>query len=284
MNERLQADTARLSYALGATADAARRLEIQDAQFADISERLLDRLNIRPTDRVVELGVGAGSFARRILHRLGPGGNFVGVDKTQGLLDQAANRIAQISAAQVKLMLADISDAGAWLAGADVLVGRTVLHHLAMPEVLLGRLRGALRPGTRLGFIEPEFRALVGRLAVLEHRGRQDMVPLRRWAEGISRYYQACGLSPTIGATLGRTLEAAGFEEVESDWFECPIDANGIENILLYYDEIRDKYESLGIMTAAEIERDQRLLAALRLDGLPAVWGMYCVTCKQSGR
>src|SRR5487761_76241 len=137
MNERLQADTARLSYALGATADAARRLEIQDAQFADISERLLDRLNIRPTDRVVELGVGAGSFARRILHRLGPGGNFVGVDKTQGLLDQAANRIAQISAAQVKLMLADISDAGAWLAGADVLVGRTVLHHLAMPEVLL---------------------------------------------------------------------------------------------------------------------------------------------------
>lgn len=269
-----------LSYALGATSDAARRLEIQDAQFAGISERLLDRLGLQPHDCVVELGTGAGSFSRRILPRLGQASTFIGLDKTQALLDQASRQIAAVSEAQVELVLADICDADVWLARADVVVGRTVLHHLPLPEVFLGRLRGVLRPGTRLGFIEPEFRALVGRLAALEHEGRTELTPLRRWAEGISRYYQGRGLSPTIGATLARTLEAAGYQNVVGEWFECPMDSNGIENMLLYYDEVRDNYQSSGIMTPADIERDQRLLAALSVDDLPAVWGMYCVTCR----
>nr|HQU45014.1 hypothetical protein [Pirellulales bacterium] len=114
-----------------------------------------------------------------------------------------------------------------------------------------------------------------------ERQGRPELAPFRRWAEGISRYYQACGLSPTIGATLARTLEISGYEDVESEWFECPMDATGIENMLLYYDEIRDRYEALGTMSAAEIDRDKQLLAALSTRDLPAVWGMYCVTCRQ---
>ena len=83
----------------------------------------------------------------------------------------------------------------------------------------------------------------------------------------------------SIGATLARTLEAAGYRQVHSEWFECPMDQAGIENMLLYYDEIREKYHSLGIMTSEEIDEQQRLLAALGVDNLPAVWGMYCVTC-----
>ena len=67
-------------YALGTTAGAARRLEIQDAQFAAISERLLDRLQIQTSDRVVELGAGAGSFSLRIARRLGTDGTLIAVD------------------------------------------------------------------------------------------------------------------------------------------------------------------------------------------------------------
>ncbi|HET6878701.1 MAG TPA: methyltransferase [Pirellulales bacterium] len=281
MNDDSQTKQA-LTYALGANDAAARRLEIQDAQFAAISERLLDGLSLRPNDRVVELGMGAGSFSRRILNRLGKAGVLVGIDKTQGLLDQAARSLAPLSGPHLELKLADISEAESWLSDADVVVGRTVLHHLEMPEVLLGRWRHVLRPGTRLGFIEPEFRVLIGRLAALEQQSRGELAPLRRWAEGISRYYQICGLSPTIGATLARTLAAAGYEQVETEWFECPMDANGIENILLYYDEIRDRYEASGVMSAAQIDRDKQLLAALPTDDLPAIWGMYCVTCRQA--
>jgi ubiquinone/menaquinone biosynthesis C-methylase UbiE len=278
-NHDSQAD-ARHGYALGANVAAARRLEIQDAQFAAISERLLDRLSLRPNDRVLELGIGAGSFTRRLVRRLGPHGTLIGIDKTQGLLDQAAVNLAG-SPARVELKLADIGDADPWLVKANVVAERTVLHHLPMPEVQLGRWRHILQPGTRLGFVEPEFRVLVGRLAALESQGRAELAPLRRWAEGISRYYQSCGLSPTIGATLGPTLASAGYQDVVSEWFECPMDANGIENILLYYDEIGDRYQQFGTMTAEEIARDMELLRALPIDNLPAIWGMYCVTCRQ---
>jgi trans-aconitate methyltransferase len=140
-------------YALGANNAAARRLEVQDAQFAAVSERLLDRLNLRPCDRVVELGAGAGSFSRRILSRLGPEGLLIGIDKTQGLLDQATANLPGIRSAHFELKLVDIGDADHLLADTDVVVARTVLHHLEMPEVLLGRWRHVLRPGSRLGFI-----------------------------------------------------------------------------------------------------------------------------------
>src|SRR6202035_4999427 len=81
-------------YVLGQSERAARRLEIQDAHFADVSERLLDDLELVPHERVVELGCGPGAFSRRIMRWLGAGGVLVGVDSSEGLLLQAQNRLA----------------------------------------------------------------------------------------------------------------------------------------------------------------------------------------------
>jgi cyclopropane fatty-acyl-phospholipid synthase-like methyltransferase len=66
------------NHVLGQGAGAARRLEIQDRQFAGPSERLLDLLDLRPADRVVEFGCGPGGLARRIIRRLGPAGVWSG--------------------------------------------------------------------------------------------------------------------------------------------------------------------------------------------------------------
>src|SRR5437763_7357572 len=81
-------------YVLGQSERAARRLLIQDAHFADASERLLDELALRPGDRVVELGCGPGGLSKRILRRLGVGGVLVGVDSSEGLLTQAQAYLA----------------------------------------------------------------------------------------------------------------------------------------------------------------------------------------------
>ncbi|MCH7750424.1 MAG: methyltransferase domain-containing protein, partial [Acidobacteria bacterium] len=267
------------NYALGSTTDAMRRLEIQDAQFAQVSEEMLDALALRSDDRVVELGIGAGALGRRIMRRLGPGGVLVGADYTQTFLDQATNNVSGISEAKFEPVLADIRQLGPWLEGADVVVGRTILHHIPLVETFLGTLHGIVRPGTRIGFIEPEFRALLGRLSALEAAGRSDVTPLGIWARGIARYYQACGLSPSIGAGLALTLESAGYRQVCCRFSECPTDRTVIENMLLFYDEVREKYELLDIMTGSEIDRNKQELASLSLVDLPAVWGNYCVTC-----
>jgi ubiquinone/menaquinone biosynthesis C-methylase UbiE len=266
-------------YVLGESARAARRLQIQDAHFGDVSEQLLDDLALAPQDRVVELGCGPGSFSRRIMRRLSGGGVLVGVDCTQGLLDQACNHLKDVGAARFEPVLADIAQLGTWLEGADVVVGRAVLHHVPMAEVMLGRLRARLRPGTRVGFIEPDFRTAVARLAHLEATGRPELAPLRVWAGAINNLYLANRLSPDVGATMAGALELAGYGKIKAGWAVCRSDELMIENILMFYDEVRDRLQALNILTAAEIERQQHLLRELAPATLPAAWGTFRVAC-----
>jgi ubiquinone/menaquinone biosynthesis C-methylase UbiE len=267
-------------YVLGQTARAARRLELQDAHLADLSERLLDELALRPGDRVVELGCGPGSFSRRILRRLGEGGVLVGVDASAALLDQARAALAGTGPARFEPVAGNIAELGPWLDGADVVVGRTVLHHLPLAEAVLGRLRAAVRPGTRVGFLEPDFRTQLARLAYLEATGRPELAPLRVWAATIDQLYQANRISPDIGATLGRALEAAGYGGVRAAWTACGSDALTLENMVMVYDEIAERLTALGILGRAEVEEQQRLLRALPTEGLPPVWGMHLVTAE----
>jgi ubiquinone/menaquinone biosynthesis C-methylase UbiE len=265
-------------YVLGQSVSAARRLEVQDAHLADVSERLLDELGLRPNDRVVEFGCGPGGFSRRILRRLGAGGVLVGVDSSEGLLAQARGALAGAGPARFEPVLADVSGLGPWLDGADVVAARTMLHHVPMAELLLGRLRAALRHGTRVGFIEPDFRSPLGRLAYLEATGRPELAPLRTWPVAINTLYLANRLSPDVGASLGRTLEAAGYRRVRAEWTEGRADELMIENMLMVYDEIRDRLQALGVLTGEEVDQQQRLLRALPTDSLPPAWGIFRAT------
>jgi len=267
-------------YVLGQTAHAARRLEIQDAHFADESEQLLDDLALRPDDRVVEVGCGPGGFSGRILRRLGAGGVLVGVDSSEGLLSQARAALSAPGPAHFEPVLADISGLGPWLDGADVVVGRAVLHHIPMVELVLGRLRTLVRPGTRIGFIEPDFRTPLARIAYLEATGRQELEPLRVWAVAINQLYLANRISPDVGATLAQTLETAGYRRVRAGWSPCRSDARMLENMVMFYDEVRDRLQTLGILTTGEAERQQRLLRTLSAESLPAAWGIFRVACE----
>jgi ubiquinone/menaquinone biosynthesis C-methylase UbiE len=265
-------------YVLGQSEGAARRLHIQDAHFADTSEQLLDELALRPADRVVELGCGPGGFSRRVLRRLGPGGVLVGVDASNGLLEQARSFLAGLGPAVFEPVLADVPSLGPWLDGADVVLARTMLHHIPMVEFVLGRLRTRLRPGTRVGFLEPDFRSPLARLAYAEITGRPELSPLRVWAIAINELYLARRLSPDVGATLARSLEMAGYREVRAGWSECRSDSLMIENMLMFYDEVRDRLIELDILSAAAIDEQKRLLRALVPESLPPAWGSFRVT------
>jgi ubiquinone/menaquinone biosynthesis C-methylase UbiE len=262
-------------YVLGESETAARRLAIQDAHFAEPSEQLLDSLALRPGDHVVELGCGPGSFSRRVLQRLGEGGVLVGVDASEGLLAQARRSLSGLGPARFELVLADISQLGSWLDGADVVIGRAVLHHVPMAELLVGRLRVRLQPGTRVGFLEPDFRAPLARLAYLKATGRPELAPLVVWATALNTLYQAIRISPCVGASLARALEMAGYQAVRAGWAECRSDERMIENMIMIYDEVHDRLEALGILTDDEIDRQKALLSQLPPQSLPAAWGTY---------
>ncbi|HEY2909203.1 MAG TPA: methyltransferase [Gemmataceae bacterium] len=266
-------------YVLGSSAEAARRLEIQDRHFAEASEQLLDFLKLRPTDRVVELGCGPGMFSRRILKRLGAGGTLVAVDSAPGLLEQAKAMLGNTAPVKYQPTLADAAQLGDWLDGADVVCGRAVLHHIPMAEFTIGRLRGRVRPGTRLGFMEPDFRAPLARVAHLEAAGHEELEPLRVWATVINELYLIRRISPCVGATLATAFTDAGCCNVQAAYAEFPCNDLVIDNMIMFYDEVGATLEKLGIITRAECARQQGLLKQVPL-GAPAVWGVHLVSCE----
>ncbi|MBY0526781.1 MAG: methyltransferase domain-containing protein [Gemmataceae bacterium] len=215
-----------------------------------------------------------------MLRRLGEGGVLVGVDCTEGLLNQARTALDGVSAARFEPVLADVASLGSWLDGADAVVARTMLHHVPMVELVLGKLRATLRPGTRLGFLEPDFRTPLAQLAYLECTVRPELAPLRVWATAINQLYLARRISPAVGASLARTLEFAGYRRVRADWVAGRADGMMIENMLMFYDEVREPLQSLGILTAPEIDEQKRLLPTLHSQSLPAAWGIHWVVCE----
>jgi ubiquinone/menaquinone biosynthesis C-methylase UbiE len=267
-------------YVLGQSQRAARRLEVQDAHFAEASEQMLDALPVRPGDRVVELGCGPGTFSRRVLRRLGDGGVLVGVDCSEGLLNQAGELLGDEGPARFEPVLADAAQLGPWLDGATAVVGRAVLHHVPMAEFLLGRLRATLRPGTRVGFLEPDFRSPLAQLAYLEATGRPELAPLRVWTIAINQLYQLSRLSPAVGASLAQALQTAGYRNIRTARSECRSDAMMVENMIMFYDEVRERLAALGIFSLDEIAEQKRLLAELKAEQLPSAWGMHWVVCE----
>ena len=53
-----------------------------------------------------------------------------------------------------------------------------------------------------------------------------------------------------------------------------------LENMRMFYDEVRDRLMSLGIMTAEEIARQQGLLREPHAESLPPAWAAFRVACE----
>jgi hypothetical protein len=117
-------------------------------------------------------------------------------------------------------------------------------------------------------------------VAYLEATGRTELAPLRVWALAINQLYLAHRLSPAVGATLAATLETAGYRNVRSHWMECGSDANTLENMGMFYDEVGSQLQELKILSGDEIVRQQELLRSLPVNSLPGVWGIFRVACE----
>ena len=104
-----------------------------------------------------------------------------------------------------------------------------------------------------------------------------------RWP--LTNSYAATRLSPAVGATLARTLELAGYRGVREHWAEGRTDAFTVENMLMFYDEVRDRLQAHGILTAQEIDEQRRLFVPcrptdFRPPGEVIAWHARCRRCQ----
>jgi trans-aconitate 2-methyltransferase len=103
---------------------------------------ILERLELRGDETVLDLGVGTGRVAAQLLERL-PSGRVIGVDGSAQMIEQAR---AVLDPERVTLVVADLLDL-AVDEPADAAVSSATFHWIADHDRLFARVRGALREG-----------------------------------------------------------------------------------------------------------------------------------------
>ncbi len=112
-------------------------------------ERTLDRVPLRTTWKVLEVGCGAGFAATYLRGRFG---SYLGCDHSQELIRAAEEQNPGPNVEFVNTSIEEFADTGKF----DLIFLVGVLHHLEDRPSIMRRLRGLLRPGGYLAVNEPQ--------------------------------------------------------------------------------------------------------------------------------
>ncbi len=110
-----------------------------------MGREVLDRLDLRGDETVVDAGCGSGRLTALIAERV-PDGRVIGVDASTSMIDAARRRLGD----GIELRVADL--VGLDLGGetADVVFSTATFHWIADHDALFASLRGVLADGGRL--------------------------------------------------------------------------------------------------------------------------------------
>jgi SAM-dependent methyltransferase len=124
-----------------------------DAVFAPLTAAALDAAAPTANERVLDIGCGCGATVLALAHRVGPGGQVLGLDVSEPMAARARERIAAAGLANAAVRVADAAAHDfAGSGGADLLFSRFGVMFFADPAAAFRNLRRALRPGGRLLF------------------------------------------------------------------------------------------------------------------------------------
>ena len=115
-----------------------------------LSVRTVDRLDLQPGERVLDIACGNGPSLAHAAHRVGPAGRVVGIDFAEQMLDIARAKIAQEGFANVDLKADDLTALPAPVEPYDAVM---CVLGLFFVDDMAGTLRSfldQLRPGGRL--------------------------------------------------------------------------------------------------------------------------------------
>jgi len=219
----------------------------------EMAGAVLDRLDLRGDETVLDAGCGSGRVTLMLLERL-PRGHVVAVDQAASMVEHAREALPPDRATVFQASLTEL----VLDAPVDAVFSNAVFHWIADHEVLFARLFDVLRSGGRM-VAQCGGRGNVARF----HRAAREAAadePFVRWFEGWEGPWNFAGPEETA-----ERLEAAGFEAVEA-WLQpypvVPDDPGDyLRTVCLGYhlerlpEELRDDYTE-AVLRRAEPELD----------------------------
>jgi SAM-dependent methyltransferase len=161
-------------YVFGYTNSEHKRLIRQAARIAPVTERLFREAGIAPGQRVLDLGSGVGDVAMLVARIVGPSGEVVGIERDEGSIARAKERIALAGFCNVSFIQADVNEVISDKLF-DAAVGRFILMFLPDPVSVLRSVVRLVRPGGVVAFQEPSWTVMLalGARLPLWFRARQ---------------------------------------------------------------------------------------------------------------
>src|SRR5437879_2682938 len=127
--------------------------QLLDTQLSALGSQTMDRAQIRPGDRALDVGCGCGDTTLELARRVGPGGRVLGVDVSAAMVARAAGSAREAGLANVRFENADAQTHRFPAAEFDLLYSRFGVMFFADPVAAFTNLRAALGPGGRLAFV-----------------------------------------------------------------------------------------------------------------------------------
>src|SRR5262245_11229439 len=94
-------------YVLGRTETEEQRLLAQTAGFESLADSLLDRLQIGPGWRAIDVGCGPLGILASLARRVGPQGAVIGVEREFRFAEMARRQISERALQNVTIVQAD---------------------------------------------------------------------------------------------------------------------------------------------------------------------------------
>lgn len=128
---------------------SARLLDVIGFGYDRLRREAVDALDLRPGDRVVDIGCGTGVNFPLLEERIGPQGRIIGVDLTPAMLAGARKRVDAAGWRNVELVESAAADYVFPANGVDAVLSTFALTLEPEYDAAIAHIARALRPGRR---------------------------------------------------------------------------------------------------------------------------------------
>lgn len=233
------------------------RLQVLARSWARTTAAVLDRIELEPGMRCLDLGCGAGDVTFELGRRVGPGGQVIGVDMDEVKLGLARGSAAEKGLGCVEFRVMDVYE---WAEpdSYDLVFCRNLLQHLSRPVAVLVTMWAAVRPG---GVILVEDADFEGSFCDPPNEGFDF------WVDAYQRALAKRGGDPLLGRKLHRYFTDAGIPAPELTVVQR-VDTRGEAKTLPYstIEATADPIVSEGIASAEEVRAALASLAGAAAD------------------